>query len=1082
MYVNIRGLKSKYESFLTKVQEVEPTIICITETHLIEKEEFKIEGYADPWRSDKDNLAGGLMIVVKKGLENVCIKVEDKKEVGECMWMTIDNNKVKIRLGLIYAPQESRTNKKKLKPMYEAIEEQILYAKEKQQNLLILGDFNCKIGDIIKGNRKDVTQGGKMLLKMTDVHNLTILNKTDKCQGLWTRTEGKYKSVIDYMIVDDESEKTVEWMRIDEDKDLAPRNIDGGFSDHNVITAGFNWLVNEEVPKGNVKITTKKAFAQIGKALQEEKISEVFKEDADFQTCYDKWKTKVEQIEEKYKVKVKNKNPRRSIRNLVKQKKKIKQQMKKVTKFRRKMLTRQVKEIDRKIQEESNTQYRNKIIKVVEDLRSKKGINGPNVWEVLKKVRRKKNNPPTAIKDKKGHLLEEKEEIKSRYIEHFCEILKPTEARDAEEKTQEENINAIFENIVKIAHQHKKAVTTKEEVEQAVKELKKNKCRDEYGWKNELLIEGNQEMILSLTLLFKKMEEVILSPKQWRQVLIQTIPKKGSCLEMNNKRGLFITEIVSKVYEKVLKNRNSVYLRDYVSPFQTGGTKSRATVDNKIILSEIIRRNRKMGVKTYVVFGDAVKCFDKLWLKDALVELYKAGCSPSDVVMMHEMNKDTEITIVTPVGKTERIKVGEIVKQGTVLGPTLCCVETDQINNIGEDQTRPLGNEIVGILIFVDDVMSAGTAEVARKCIRNLREMEKLKKFTFGLKKTNYMVIETGKEPKESIEEDVKEGRVSECFEYEYLGFWVNQDGNCMLQIERKAKKIKGEIAAIKSLASYRNVGPTYLNVRLMLYECCILPSLLYDLEGWNRLSKNEIKKLESIQLKSLCSLIGLPKSTPYIGLLSEVGIWTIEERMKYRKLMLYHNLINSDDKRLARNIVLGQREEGEKDSFYDTVKEMASSLSINVECIDSMKKSELKKKIKTQIEKKMVDKVNSQLHMKKLRFIRRQSNFNRNEYVVEMDASSAIQVMKTRLNMLPIYGNYKHDLSIPRSCPLCKGEDDTTEHMILCPEVENDNITPEDLTSQENTELWSQINELIKHNVEKRKVKGGKISKNWNI
>ena len=160
---------------------------------------------------------------------------------------------------------------------------------------------NCKIGDIIKGNRKDVTQGGKMLLKMTDVHNLTILNKTDKCQGLWTRTEGKYKSVIDYMIVDDESEKTVEWMRIDEDKDLAPRNIDGGFSDHNVITAGFNWLVNEEVPKGNVKITTKKAFAQIGKALQEEKISEVFKEDADFQTCYDKWKTKVEQIEEKYK-------------------------------------------------------------------------------------------------------------------------------------------------------------------------------------------------------------------------------------------------------------------------------------------------------------------------------------------------------------------------------------------------------------------------------------------------------------------------------------------------------------------------------------------------------------------------------------------------------------------------------------------------------------------------------------------------------------------------------------------------------------------------------------------------------------
>ena len=75
---------------------------------------------------------------------------------------------------------------------------------------------------------------------------------------------------------------------------------------------------------------------------------------------------------------------------------------------------------------------------------------------------------------------------------------------------------------------------------------------------------------------------------------------------------------------------------------------------------------------------------------------------------------------------------------------------------------------------------------------------------------------------------------------------------------------------------------PFFVLGAVVSYYCCILPSLLYDLEGWNRLSKNEIKKLESIQLKSLCSLIGLPKSTPYIGLLSEVGIWTIEERMKY--------------------------------------------------------------------------------------------------------------------------------------------------------------------------------------------------------
>ena len=129
-----------------------------------------------------------------------------------------------------------------------------------------------------------------------------------------------------------------------------------------------------------------------------------------------------------------------------------------------------------------------------------------------------------------------------------------------------------------------------------------------------------------------------------------------------------------------------------------------------------------------------------------------------------------------------------------------------------------------------------------------------------------------------------------------------------------------------------------------------------------------------------------------------------------------------------------------------------------------------------------MVKKVNSVLHMKKLRFVRKQSNFSRRKYVEEMSAKSAIQVMRTRLNMLPVYGNYKHDLSLPRPCPLCKREDDTTEHLILCGEVGNDNITLEDLSDQDNVELWSQINEVIKNNVEKRRIEGGQLNKNWDL
>ena len=289
-----------------------------------------------------------------------------------------------------------------------------------------------------------------------------------------------------------------------------------------------------------------------------------------------------------------------------------------------------------------------------------------------------------------------------------------------------------------------------------------------------------------------------------------------------------------------------------------------------------------------------------------------------------------------------------------------------------------MGKQVVGILVFVDDVMSAGSAEDIERCIRNLNVMEKRKKFTYGLTKTKYMVVNSGREEKKKIMETVKLGIVDECEEYEYLGFWINQNGNCALQIAKKAKKIKAETVALKSLASYHNVGPSYINVRLHLYENCLLPSLLYNLEGWNKVSKTEVKKLESIQHKVLCSLLEIPKSTPQLGLLNELGIWTVEERLKYRKIMLYHNLIHSDDRRLSERVVMEQEENEEADTFFATVREMTYSLNIDINTIKTISKPELKNLVKKEIYKGMAKKIQQTRKMKKLRFIKTASTFKK--------------------------------------------------------------------------------------------------------
>ena len=87
--------------------------------------------------------------------------------------------------------------------------------------------------------------------------------------------------------------------------------------------------------------------------------------------------------------------------------------------------------------------------------------------------------------------------------------------------------------------------------------------------------------------------------------------------------------------------------------------------------------------------------------------------------------------------------------------------------------------------------LSAGVADDARKCIRNMRIMEIRKKFTYGLKKTKYMVVNTGRGEKETIEEKVKAGYVTECDEYKYVGLWLNQEGNCLWHIAKMKEKMK---------------------------------------------------------------------------------------------------------------------------------------------------------------------------------------------------------------------------------------------------------------------------------------------------
>ena len=68
-----------------------------------------------------------------------------------------------------------------------------------------------------------------------------------------------------------------------------------------------------------------------------------------------------------------------------------------------------------------------------------------------------------------------------------------------------------------------------------------------------------------------------------------------------------------------------------ISESQCGGKKERGVSDQLFIVYRLIEYNKAIGSGTSVVFVDAEKCFDNLWLKDCLISLWEKGMSAKDI-------------------------------------------------------------------------------------------------------------------------------------------------------------------------------------------------------------------------------------------------------------------------------------------------------------------------------------------------------------------------------------------------------------------------------------------------------------------
>ena len=208
-------------------------------------------------RSEMDKKGGGLLVGSN---DEVCIvKVESGNPDVLCV--DVEIRSVMMRMVLTYWDVRDNDRNEGIVGCIRRIVENY------EGKLIILGDMNAHIGIL---GEQELNRNGEKLLNVMDECRLVLLNLDEECIGEITRDDGRHKSVIDFVLVNESMYDNFVRMNIDEKKDCFD------LSDHCMIRIDFGITmrkrdesVQRKIEYFSVRDGLKEVFAGDGREFDE---------------------------------------------------------------------------------------------------------------------------------------------------------------------------------------------------------------------------------------------------------------------------------------------------------------------------------------------------------------------------------------------------------------------------------------------------------------------------------------------------------------------------------------------------------------------------------------------------------------------------------------------------------------------------------------------------------------------------------------------------------------------------------------------------------------------------------------------
>ena len=1046
MYVNVRGILSKIQSLQSALEDKKPNILAICESHMNGNNKPQIENYREVIIKNKKGKGGGILIAVRDDSDLNMVASYINAE-NEQIWIKFQNKKYSFIVAVLYGHAcESRASEQ-IDEWYYQMEKS--YSEHEEEPILLVGDFNAHIGcdeEGLENNHPEINQNGRKLRSVIERRNLALLNGSKLCEGMWTREDPNGKrSVLDYAISNEKMLPHIVSMKIDEEHQYKISRYKKGVetpSDHNTIFVTLDMKVDKKTSKRTIwNYKNQECLDNYTAETSQALFNSNWEEDGDTNTKYKRWIKQVKTIMYKCikRITISGKKANTETKRLLQVKRSINKEINHIKQngvknsFLYKYYLTRIKEINRQVSDEIIKMKNVKIQKRLDKIAENKSSISNEIWNIRRKAIGK-SDPKLVIKSKDGVKLYADIDIKNRYKQYYEELLEPREPSEGYSEHAKE-IEQIFQINMQIKSYDDDELNQPfdmEELELVISELKRNKCPGPDEIPNELIKYAGTSMKSSILQMLNHFFKCETIPEELTKLNIKSIYKgKGETGNLANHRGLFIGNTLAKMYERLKLNR--IYEELKFSEYQAGGRKQHGIADQLFILYSIIEKAKYENISIILQFMDLIKAFDKMLLKAVMIDLWKSNIRGRIWRSIYNLNKQSLITIKTPYGDTEEIRIGETLKQGSVLASILAALHTDNIKDYFQNSGLGLyyNNVHIPNLLFQDDIVRIETdPDKMNTANRRHKSYQEVNRMKFHEDKTVVVNVNNKSNKQISVILDAKP--VKQVNQHKYLGDIITEDGTHEATIAERENSITGTTAEISNILSETSEIVKMKSIRQYTYNI-ILPKLTINTETWNLTNEN-IKHLEKIYSQAIKRMLKIPYTTPTKGLLNELGLWSIENEIIYRKLMFLHKLINGDT--LSSKIFSEQCElpgPTWAKQTIDLISELEMGEDIDCNKIKDMPKDEWRRRVLHAINGRVQDQFeefkNNSVKCKNIKYNLKELS----DYLEKMKPKEAKVILLARLGMTNIKCNFPNQYERKLTCELCGEQDENLVHLLNC-------------------------------------------------